>query len=46
MVMMNGRLYDADTLAEIYPGDREVGPLWWWDDEPSELPGVANGSVN
>ena len=41
MVMMNGRLFDAATLAEQYPGDREVGPLWWWDDEPGEVPGVA-----
>ena len=41
MVMMNGRLFDADTLAEQYPGDREVEPMWWWDDEPGELPGVS-----
>ena len=40
MVMMNGRLYDADTLAEQYPGNREIGPLWWWDDEPAGVPGV------
>ena len=46
MVMMNGRLFDADTLAEVYPGDREVAPLWWWDDEPGELPGVANTTGN
>ena len=43
MVMMNGRLFDGDTLAEQYPGDREVAPLWWWDDEPGELPGVGDG---
>ena len=42
MVMMNGRLFDAATLAEQYPGDREVAPMWWWDDEPGELPGVAD----
>ncbi|MDE2782659.1 MAG: amidohydrolase family protein [Gemmatimonadota bacterium] len=41
MVMMNGRLFDAETLAEQYPGDREVGPMWWWDDEPGALPGVG-----
>ena len=44
MVMMNGRLFDAETLAEQYPGDREVGPMWWWDDEPGDLPGVGEGS--
>ena len=41
MVMVNGRLYDGDTLAEQYPGDREVAPLWWWDDEPAGVPGVG-----
>jgi len=41
MVMMNGRLFDAETLAEQYPGAREIGPMWWWDDEPGELPGVG-----
>ncbi|MDE2754511.1 MAG: amidohydrolase family protein, partial [Gemmatimonadota bacterium] len=41
MVMMNGRLFDAETLAEQYPGDREIGPMWWWDDEPGALPGVG-----
>ena len=41
MVMMNGRLYDGDTLAEQYPGDREIAALWWWDDEPAGVPGVG-----
>ncbi len=40
-VMMNGRLYDGDTLAERYPRARELPPLWWWDDEPKGLPGVG-----
>ncbi|MDE2874529.1 MAG: amidohydrolase family protein [Gemmatimonadota bacterium] len=44
MVMVNGRLYDGDTLAEQYPGDREVAPLWWWDDEPEGVPGVGAGN--
>lgn len=39
-VMMNGRLFDGDTLDEIYPRQRTFGPLWWWDDEPAGLPGV------
>ncbi|MDT8342203.1 MAG: amidohydrolase family protein [Longimicrobiales bacterium] len=33
-VMMNGRLYDAGTLAEVWPREREVAPLWWWGAEP------------
>jgi Tol biopolymer transport system component len=41
-VMMNGRLFDAETLNEVYPRTRELAPLWWWDDEPVGLPGVRN----
>ena len=40
-VMLNGRLYDGDTLDEVYPRQRPLEPLWWWDDEPEEVPGVA-----
>ncbi|MCY3698577.1 MAG: amidohydrolase family protein [Gemmatimonadetes bacterium] len=40
-VMLNGRLYDADTLDEIHPRQRPLAPLWWWDDEPEGLPGVT-----
>ena len=40
-VMFNGRLYDADTLDEVYPRQRPLAPLWWWDDEPEGLPGVS-----
>ena len=29
-VMKNGRLYDANTLAETWPRQREVARLWWW----------------
>ncbi len=41
-VMLNGRLYNADTLDEIHPRQRPLAPLWWWDDEPEGLPGVAS----
>ena len=40
-VMLNGRLYDADTLDEVHPRQRPLAPLWWWDDEPEGVPGVA-----
>ena len=40
-VMKNGRLYEGDTLKEIYPRERELEPMWWWDTAPSGLPGVA-----
>ena len=39
-VMKNGRLYEGDTLAEVYPREREIEPLWWWDREPESVPGV------
>jgi hypothetical protein len=28
-VMKNGRLYEADTLSEIWPRQRPLGPMWW-----------------
>jgi imidazolonepropionase-like amidohydrolase/Tol biopolymer transport system component len=33
-VMKNGRLYDAATLNETYPRQKELGPQWWWKLEP------------
>ena len=39
-VMINGRLFDGETLAERYPNQREIAPLWWWDAEPTDVPGV------
>ena len=41
MVMVNGRLYDGETLAEVHPGRREPAPMWWWDEEPSGVPGTG-----
>jgi Tol biopolymer transport system component len=40
-VMKNGRLYDGDTLDEVYPRQRALEPLWWWDDEPGSVPGAS-----
>ena len=43
-VMKNGRLYDGDTLAEVYPTARP-GPTYWWQagqPEAGALPGVGN----
>ena len=28
-VMKNGRLYEADTLKEIWPRSRDLGKQWW-----------------
>lgn len=40
-VMLNGRLHDGDTLDELHPRPRALAPLWWWDDEPLDVPGIA-----
>jgi hypothetical protein len=29
-VMKNGRLYEAGTMKEIWPRQREAPALWWW----------------
>lgn len=34
-VMKNGRLFDADTLDEVWPQQKKAGPQWW------QLPGTA-----
>jgi imidazolonepropionase-like amidohydrolase len=40
-VMMNGRLYEGDTLREIFPRQRDLPAGWWWDREPEGVPGVS-----
>ena len=35
-VMKNGRLYEADTLTEVWPRQRPLPPQWWWQVEPSD----------
>jgi hypothetical protein len=29
-VMKNGRLYDGNTLNEIWPRQKQIARLWWW----------------
>jgi len=33
-VMKNGRLYEGETLNEIYPRQRQLPRMWWWGSEP------------
>ncbi|HET8713178.1 MAG TPA: amidohydrolase family protein [Gemmatimonadales bacterium] len=33
-VMKNGRLYEGETLNEIYPRQRTLPKMWWWSTEP------------
>ena len=43
MVMKNGELYDADTLDMLWPDQRKLEPLYWWNDEP---PGRGQSPYN
>jgi imidazolonepropionase-like amidohydrolase/Tol biopolymer transport system component len=38
-VMKNGRLYDGNTLDEIWPRQRRAGPFYWRADEPVDRSG-------
>src|SRR5213078_4524891 len=36
-VMKNGRLYEGDTLNEVWPRSRPLPRMWWWDQEPKNV---------
>ncbi len=36
-VMKNGRLYEGETLNEIWPRQRPLGRMWWWEQEPRNV---------
>jgi imidazolonepropionase-like amidohydrolase len=33
-VMKNGELYEGDTLDQVWPREKKLPALWWWDDGP------------
>jgi hypothetical protein len=33
-VMKNGELFQGDTLDQIYPVQKPLPPLWWWNEKP------------
>jgi hypothetical protein len=39
-VMMNGRLHDGDTLAEVWPRQRALPPAWWSETAPAPAAGI------
>lgn len=39
-VMKNGRLYEGNTLNQVWPLQVETGPLWFHTEEPDNLPGL------
>jgi Tol biopolymer transport system component len=34
-IMKNGRLYEGETLNEVWPRQRALPKMWWWGGEPS-----------
>ncbi|MEO7520959.1 MAG: amidohydrolase family protein, partial [Gemmatimonas sp.] len=32
-VMKNGRLYDGNTLNEVWPRAKALPPQWWWKED-------------
>ncbi len=34
-VMKNGRLYEGETLDEVWPRQRMLPRMWWWGQEPT-----------
>jgi len=34
-VMKNGRLYDGNTLDEVWPRVKALPPQWWWRENPA-----------
>lgn len=41
-VMKNGRLYEGDTLDEVWPRKRALPPQWFWGDAPPAGPNATN----
>jgi len=39
-VMKNGRLYDGNTLDEVYPRQKKADKFWWQQEKPTGLPGI------
>ncbi|MFN1836224.1 amidohydrolase family protein [Balneola sp. MJW-20] len=39
-IMKNGYLYEAATLNELFPNQKELGSFWWQDYKPTGVPGV------
>jgi len=39
-IMKNGRLYEGNTLDEVYPRKKKAVGFWWQQEKPADLPGV------
>jgi len=39
-IMKNGRLYNGNTLDEVYPRKKKADQFWWHTQKPMNLPGI------
>ncbi len=35
-VMKDGELFEGDTLNQVWPQQKPLPPLWWWNDKPTQ----------
>lgn len=35
-VMKDGELFEGDTLKQVWPGQQEIPPFWWWQGPTSK----------
>jgi Tol biopolymer transport system component/imidazolonepropionase-like amidohydrolase len=33
-IMKNGELFDGNTLDQVWPVQKPLSPLWWWNEKP------------
>ena len=45
-VVLNGRMYDDDTLDEVWPRQRAAGPFYWQHEvaNPTPRAGIRDGN--
>ncbi len=43
-VMKNGELFEGDTLKQLWPVEKELAPLWFWEDKPPSTSVAAAAS--
>jgi hypothetical protein len=34
--MKNGDLFDGDTLDQVWPTQRKLDRMYWWDNDPPQ----------
>ncbi|HBQ58710.1 MAG TPA: amidohydrolase, partial [Balneolaceae bacterium] len=39
-ILKNGYMYEAETLDEVFPNQKELPTFWWQNNEPQNVPGV------